>query len=331
MSVRIFPYKTITGTVTLQLSGGGLDGGDWPRVPYIPNRQLVQLYDLDKNDWADAQFRVEVTLPAEQLASFEEEGDVSVLLSVECSRTLYRLVFPLQRHSTEANRWIGVLNVYRENFRGVADVHAVIVGTALSRDDRYVGWSPGWTLHFDEPEVRPITGAMKVRWMDFENPEPDLNFLKDYSEHEFFSDMQSEAPTLYLNKSQAFDGLHALLGDRRRGRDERPLHDAERTSIARSVWMGLINTAIASIRHEDGVPDWPSEDWKRLVLKRAIAKAYPLHGEDERLREVFESRDSTERSADLESRLQSVVDDLISAGRRLRNTLKYLKERELSN
>jgi|GEM_PF-1092243 len=328
MSVRIFPYPTMTGTISFQLSNGRLDGADWPRTPYVPDRQLVYLHDVDKDDWEEAEFEAGVTLPAEELARFEEDGNVNVLLTVECSRTLYREVVPLHRSRSETNRWSGVLTVAKQNFRGAATVTAVVAGKAFNRNDRFVGRSTEWTLQIDEPEIRPMTGTMKVRWMDFERPEQGLGFLKDYKDHEFFTDMQSEVPTLYLNKSEAFDGLPALLDDRRRRKEDRPLHDAERISVARSVWMGLINTAIASIRHdEEGMPDWPLETWKRLVLKRFLHRVYRMHGEDELLKEVDEAWKSAERSADLESKLQLAVEDVIGAGKLLRRTLGILKNR----
>lgn len=328
MAIAIFPYPVLNGTVSLQLSRGGLDGGEWPRTPYVPDRQLVNLYDLDKPDWTDADFNAAVTLPAEELARFEEDGDVTVLLSIECSRTLFRMVVPLTRLREERNTWQGILSVARANFRGSASVSAIVSGVAFDRNNRFVGRSSEWQLHFDEPDVRPMTGTMKVRWMDFENPDPGLDFLKSYQDREFYSDMQSDVPTLYLNKSESFDGLPALLDDRRRRTEDLPLHNAERVSVARSVWMGLINTAIASVRHdEDGVPDWPLEPWKRLVLKRFLHRVYPTHGDDELLVEVDEAWRSSERTAELESRLQLAVDDVISAGKLLRRTLDILKRR----
>lgn len=327
MSVRIFPYRTMTGTISLQLSNGLLDGADWPRTPYVPDRQLVHLHDVDKESWEEAEFEVDVTLPSEELSRFDDDGEVNVLLTVECSRTLYREVVRLSRSESETNRWSGTLITAKQNFRGAATVTAIVAGKALDRDDRFVGRSTEWTIQIDEPEIRPMTGTMKVRWMDFEKPEEGLGFLKEYKDHEFFTDMQSEVPTLYLNKSEAFDGLPALLDDRRRRKDERPLHDAERISVARSVWMGLINTAIASIRRdEEGTPDWPMETWKRLVLKRFLHRVYPMHGDDELLKEVDQAWKSTERSADLESKLQLAVEDVIGAGKLLRRTLKILKD-----
>lgn len=326
MSVRIYPYPTMSGTISLQLSGGGLDDSGWPRVPYIPDRQLVELYDLDKESWSIAGFDVEVTLPADELARSEEEGNVVVLLSIECSRTLYRQVIRLRRDKTGSNRWTGRLEAYRQNLRGTAIVAAVVAGTVEGRVNRFLGRSSEWTLHFDEPAVRPATGTMKVRWVDFEHPESGLEYLTDYADREFFTDMQSEVPTLYLNKAEAFDGLPALLEDRRRAERDLPLHNAERVSIARSVWMGLINTSVASIQVDaDGLPEWPLEEWKRVVLKRALAKALPVLGDDERLQEAHEAWKAPERAAGLESKLQLAVDDLASAGKLLRRSLKILK------
>lgn len=326
MKNRIFPYQTLQGDVRLNLSGGGLDDSDWPKVPYVPDRRLVELYDLDKEDWQRASFNLELTLSADEVAKMNKAGaSVSALAVIECPRTMYRETLPLFPASPGETTWTGTVELERDNFGGKATIHGLVVGTINGRENRFLSETEAWILHIDEPDISPLTGTMRVRWMDFDQPADDCIFLVDYRDHPFYSDLQSEKPTLFLNRSKRFSGLPTLLDDRKRKPSERPLHNSERISIARSVWMALLNTSIASIIVDDGeTPEWPTEDWKRMVLKSILSKVFPAKSESELLSEAVDAWRSNERAGKLESRAQAVIDDKIAAGRLLRLTLDYM-------
>jgi len=139
---------------------------------------------------------------------------------------------------------------------------------------------------------------------------------------------------LYLNSSKKFDGLAALLGDRKRPASEKPLHNAERVSIARTVWMALFNTSIASIVEpddDDGVPDWPADDWKRKVLKKMLSRIYPLKSDAERLQVALDVWNSNERAGQLESLGQVKIDAINRVPRLLRLTLDLINKGTASN
>ncbi|MEX0716593.1 MAG: hypothetical protein WD066_08400 [Planctomycetaceae bacterium] len=327
MTDRIFPYETLHGDVRLGLAGGGLDDHPWPRDPYTQDRRLVELYDLDKDDWRIAQFEMDVTLPSDELEKLNERGaDVRAIAVVECSRTCYRETVRLQPSQDEPARWTGTLELERANFHGKTTVHALVVGEIDGYDNRFLGLSEAWALYFNEPDVPPLAGTMRVSWVDFDEPVEELRFLRDFREHPFFTDLQSDQPTLFLNRATRFEGLPALLDDRRRTTGERALHDGERVSIVRTVWMAMVNAAIASIRvDDDGIPDWPVEDWKRAVLRMVLARVYATKSESELLIEAFEAWKSNERAGELESRVQVAIDDMITAGKLLRRTLDYMR------
>ena len=323
MSSRLFPYATIDGDVTLKLMDGGLDDGGWPKIPYIVDRRLVDLFDVDKASWKTARFQFEIAMPSEQVERFEN-CNLRVILLVECSGTLYRhAVLPVQN----GNVWVGELELSRGTFRGSATVHAVVSGTVDGVAHRFLGSSESWTILFDEPAIRPLSGTIRIRWVDFSAPDDDERFLKDFENYSYFVDIQSDQPTLYLNKSDIFEGLPAILDDRPRPKIEKPLHNSQRVGIARAVWMALINTSIASIvRDEHGNPDWPAEDWKQIVLKKILpGRVFPDKGEDEVLVELSDAWSSPERAAELESRTLVVVDDLVKANKLLRETLNIIK------
>lgn len=322
MKNLIFPYKTLDGDVRLRLYGGGLDDGDWPKSPYTADFRLVQLHDLDKADWQVAHFEVEATVPAEEVA--KRGTDVRVLAVVECPSTQYRATVPLRAEPGGA-KWSGRVELHRDNFAGKVSVHALVAGEVHRTANRYLGISDTWAVYFDEPDVPPLSGTMRCRWVDFENP-GDLRFLKTFAEHPFYTDLDSPQPTLYLNSAKHFEGLSTLLGDRKRTAAEKPLHNAERLSIARTVWMALFNTSIASIpREDDGTPDWPAEDWKRNVLRKMLARIYPLQSDGERLAAALEARSSNEQAGQIESRAQMTIDSIIRVPRLLRLTLEFIK------
>jgi hypothetical protein len=323
----IFPYETLEGDVRLRLHSGGLDDGDWPRSPYTADYRLVRLDDLGKAEWQLAQFELEVTVSAEEVVKLNDRGAaVRVLAVVQCTGTQYRATVPLTADAQEPAKWRGRLELDHDNFAGKITVHALVVGQVHGRPNRYLGVSDDWRIYFDEPPIPPISGAMRVRWVDFDNPS-ELAFLSAFSDHALYTDLDSAQPTLYLNSSKKFDGLAALLDDRKRSAAEKPLHNAERVSIARTVWMALFNTSVASIPEpEDGVLDWPEDEWKQNVLKKLLSRIYPLKSDAERLETVLEVWSSKERAGQLESLAQVKIDAIIRSPRLLRLTLDFINK-----
>ena len=255
-------------------------------------------------------------------------AEIRVLAVVQCTATQYRATLPLTADPQEQARWNGRLELDRDNFAGKVTVHSIVVGRVHGLENRYLGVSESWSIYFDEPPVPPVTGAMRVRWVDFDTP-GELAFLSRFGEHAFYTDLDSAQPTLYLNSSKRFDGLPALLGDRKRTAAERPLHNAERVSIARTVWMALFNTSVASVPEPDDsedVLDWPDDEWKRKVLKKLLSRIYPLKSDAERLQAALEAWNSKERAGQLESLAQVKIDALIRVPRLLRLTLDFINK-----
>jgi hypothetical protein len=327
MRDRIFPYPTLEGDVRLRLFDGGVDDGGWPRAPYTEDRRLVELYDLDKEKWKRTDFKVEVMLPAEEVAGLDSKGvGVTALVVIECSRTQYRQTVALCKNPVEPYRWGGVVEMERGNFTGKVVVQAVVVGLIHASANRFLGHSEQWVIYLDEPDISPLSGAIRVKWVDFDEPgDGDYKFLQEFREQSFYTDLQSNTPTLFLNKSKRFDGLPALLDDRKRDPAGEALHNAERVGIARSVWMAMFNASIASISpDEDGTPDWPTEDWKRRVLQILLARFYPELGDTERLDEAWRSWKSPDRAGELESRVQAEINLMMAAPKLLRRTLEFI-------
>ena len=329
MSERIYPYRTLPGDVGLQLMEGHLDDADWPKTPYIPDRRIVDLQDVGKRDWKRATFRAEITLSSDRVAELNASGaQVRVLLIIQCANTYYRETVKLHQGSRDANVWQANFDVEKENFHGTATIHALVAGTVDGRPNRYLSTSENWTLIFDEPDSSPLTGSMTVTWEDFDKPsKPHLKMiLGENRHHSLYLDLVSNPPKLFLNKSDKFRGLTFLLEDRKRVKSDRPLHNAERISIARSTWMALFNTSIASVIYNpDEEPEWPAEDWKRVVLQKILSKIYPFKSDSELLKEAVDGR-TDERAGDLQSAARAAIDEMIKAGRLLSLTLAIMAD-----
>jgi len=331
MSV-FFPYKTIFGDVELRVTGGGLDGGEFPKNPFTPDQRLVQLYDLDKKSWRRASLDVELVAPNEEIAVLEKQGaGVTAIAVVQSPETQLRQTFSLQRVGAKSAKWHGTIDLDRLNFRGRAELTGLITGPVASREHRHLGRSEAWSIHFDEPSLLPLEGTLRVQWVDFKNP-GERRFLEDHSEKPYFTDLSDTVPTVFLNSCDDFSGLRPIMEDRRRSNPwERALHDAQRVGIARSVWLAMLNTAVAAVREDEdgGPPDWPSEDWKRQVLQALLPTIYPDISSDEALNQLLSDRRSPEGVATLESRAEAAINGQVGAGKLLRRTLKELATIEL--
>ena len=109
-----------------------------------------------------------------------------------------------------------------------------------------------------------------MRWVNFKSLE-EKSLAKDFPDSTHVVWFNEGMPELLLNS--AFPGLQEILKDHpsRRGTDK-ALHDMQRTSIARAVWMALIGDSLAAIKpgDDDEPPGWPDEDWQREVLETIL-------------------------------------------------------------
>ena len=216
----------------------------------------------------------------------------------------------------------------RASFAGKLKLEGVICGTIEGSGHRFLGRSEPWNLYFDEADHLPLSGTLRVQWVDFDQP-GEYTFLTEYADQSFYTDLVDDRPTVFLNRSEKYSGLFALLADRKRTvRWDRALHNAERVSIARSVWMAMLNAAIAAIEQgqEGDDPDWPEQDWKRQVLQKLLPKIYPDKSDREALREAVVNWNSKHGAGQLESRAQAEIGKVIRADRLLRLTLDSLSQ-----
>jgi hypothetical protein len=315
MTGRIFPYPILREDLQLSVSNLLVDGTESHATVVFSEQRIVDLSRLPYPRWSKVEFHVEVIAPAAELQALENGGAVlSVVGVMMCGPANTRQLIRLERSPLDRTRWTGKAELERRNFRGKALLKALLTGTVEGSPHRLIGEAAEWAVHFDEPSVPFIDGALPVKWVDFKDPNAQPVTLRAHRDEAFYADLQADPPTIYLNKG--FPLLAQLLTDRpaRRG-PEQALHDAVRLSIARSAWMGLFNAAQAGIIVGEGGedPDWPSADWQKAVLKVLLAGLYPHLAATDQLQTVLEARTSDGARA-VESEVQAVI------GKRLRES-----------
>jgi len=315
----LFPYKTLFGDVTLAVESLHIDDTELPSA-VRPLERIVELATLDRAAWEEARLRVAVAGPATELA--EMTAPVAAVIA-NCGPSNTRQSAILEPDPAVAGRWVGEIILARPYWFGSAELRGAIVATVEGEDSRVIGWAEPWSLEFDDLPNRPsVGGAIKITWVDFTDP-GDHAFLRGQADKPYYLRIDPQEPQLFLNR--AFDGLEALLVDRRNRRGpDRALHDQTRSAIADKTWTALFNTAIDSVGTDDsGNPEWPEVDWQRAVLEMLLSLMYPEQSPEEALREAYEARRGEGASAFLQERLmlaasqQARVPQFLRQGSRL--------------
>lgn len=285
----LYPYKTLFGDLRLTIGDLRVDGDAPPGDRVSASTRSVDLAKLEKDDWLRASFDVSVSAPTDEVASHEADGPVSVCVVVHCVATNARFAFVLARSPHETATWTRTLELPRNAFSGPARIRCVLTGAAGGRPSRWLGEAVEWTVHFDEPVVPEFDGAMPVEWISFDEALIPEQFRKEA----FYPSFDPVKPRLYLNKD--FDGLPALLRDRKRTGAELALHESTRSGIATDVWGGLFNASLASViegdgdRDEDEEVSWPDVAWQENVLRSLLNDMYAVKTPDEGLKELREA------------------------------------------
>ena len=178
-----------------------------------------------------------------------------------------------------------------------------------------------------------VRGTLRVRWVNFRAEDADP-LAKQFpnSTHLAWFGAGEALPEVWLNS--AFDGLEALLRDRkdRRG-TEKGLHDMQRVSIARGVWMALVADALAAVRcgsDEDGSaePDWPDAEWQSEVLRRVLPEVAPGKSDRELLALAATEWRTHPGAAEFYARAEAVIGDMIRANETLRRFVQTYRGEE---
>jgi hypothetical protein len=324
----IFPYETLGGGLVMELTKVRLDGDSAADELVVSDARVINLYETVSSSWRRVSFSVEVTSDREQLEQFESKfGQVLLTVVASCRPTNNRQTLRLNRSELDHARWWGDVELDRDNFRGRVELRAFLTGASSDLSHRPIGFSDDWGIHFDPPASLRLAGTLKVSWCDFKNGDAPA-LAKKFPDSSHVVDMGKSMPEILLNSS--FEGLEPLLRDRRdRREEEQVMHDMQRMSIARSVWLALLCDALAAIRvGDDGEePEWPDTEWQTEVLRRVLPEVEKTKSERELLRLAAADWRTHPGSAEFLSHAEAVIGDIIGANKALRKSVQTLERK----
>ncbi|WP_353814855.1 hypothetical protein [Agromyces sp. SYSU T00266] len=323
--IALYPYQTLVGDVRLTVDKVVIDGKPLSNNYIDPDLPEIAFRDLDADHWEEAAIEVTVTAPAGELSGHPGWTDVQAAVQMNCSFTNTRRVLVLAEDAHSPGRWRGTVLLARDEWYGRATMHAMVAATVDGVAHRTLGTSDTWALSFDDLPPSPVHGSIAVQWVDFANDtEHGLRPFKDDAHH---LRLDPEAPVLYLNSG--FDGLEALLGDRRRRPPaEQAMHDSTRSNIASDAWQAMFVTALDVVEAdpETGMPEWPAEEWRVVVLRMLLPRIYPHLGPDDALIEAVQARRSGEGSGELLERLLPAAAMQVGTSALLRRGISLLEK-----
>jgi hypothetical protein len=321
MTTRIFPYPTLARPLDLDITYAEAQIGD--RYAQISDDffdRSSRVLDLSSDEYAgisEAKLNVAIEIPKSEYERLEVPSEsVNVVVVSYCADTNSRTSVMATKSDVDSTNWTQSILLSRNQFRGTVQLTALLTGRAGGLDHRYLGASDAWQVSFDQGLVSTLRGTLPVKWVDFSSNE----LLKPHANEPWYGDLTEDPPTVYLNKN--FEYLPELFREGvRKSKAQIALNEAQRTAIAKSVWLAMFQAAVAQITPgEDGSdPTWP-EKWRAEVLRRILPKVYPDVDENEGLRLAHEAL--TSDPAYLESSALAVIGrDIVKEGKNLRKAL----------
>lgn len=323
--IAIYPYDSLVGDVRLAVSNAVIDGKRLSSNYINSDLPEIAFRDLETDHWDEAMISVTVTAPAAELSGNPAWEDAKAVVQMLCAYSNTRRVVPLTRDPDSPARWYGTITLARDEWYGRATLRALLPATVDGVPHRIIGSSETWLLSFDDLPPSPVHGSIAIRWVDFANDvELGLKSFKDDPHH---LRLDPEAPVLYLNSG--FDGLEALLGDRkRRPRAEQAMHDSTRVNIAGEAWQAMFVASLDAVEidPETGMPEWPMQEWQVVVLRTLFPRIYPHLGPEDALIEAVQVRRSGEGSGELLERLLPAAAMQVGTASLLRRGIALLEK-----
>lgn len=316
----LFPYATLFGDVTMTVTEITID--DEPVADRIDvDGRTINLHGIERAEWETARISLTAAAPANEITETEDPVCVAVMNCGPSNNRISTVLTPVQG---SAGRWTGEVVVERAYWFAHAQLHVGVVATVESAPHRIIGTSEIWNVAFDDLPNRPVNGAIKITWVNFDDPGEDKRYLIDHRDNYVYLSIDPEEPQLFLNR--AFDGLEQLLADRRRRHLDRALHDQTRASIADKTWTALFNAAIDAVEvdEETGEAAWPSVDWQRTVIEALLTRMYPNKAPEEALRDAWTARNTPDSPGMLQELLAPASAVQARAPRLLRDGIRSI-------
>ena len=279
MRDELFPYEVLSNDLNLTIKLATFNRYENTKLIEEPvsersinhEKHEIFLWAEEYGGWDFLSLLVEVTIPEVEIHKIKNQIDV--IAAVNCNKTNLRQTFILRKNKTYY-KWSGTINLDKINYFGSVDLKCLLTGQALGRESRFFAESTPWKIYFDEAHSPPIKGAIPIKWINFKitNEIPEL---RKYAYETHYLAIEDTIPTLYLNSG--FEGLPELFSE-----DNRPkgfhlaLSETTSSSIAKSVWMAMFQTALSGIRRyeDEDEFDWPDITWQKNILQQLLPHIY---------------------------------------------------------
>lgn len=334
MKGLVYPYEMLGETLSLSIQEaslvvreGGVEKDESLDASIDKAARTINLWQTGDKKWHSVRITVLLSGTRDDLEPFfQSSGVLTAVGTASCRLTNLRKACTLRRSQTNLYAWEGVIEIYRQEISGIVKLKATAVGKAAGRDCRYIADAPEWTIYVDSAYMPQISGALPVRWVDF-GTDRTYGDLRKFSGEPYYLNLELPIPEVYLNKG--FAGLPELFSEQTRPTGGRlALHETFRSSIAKSVWMALFQTALDAvvIGDEGEEPSLPDEEWQVSVIQQILPKLYSGYSLSSALQRVIQDKKAGDMRY-VESTASAVIGrDIAREGKAVRTAVKSLEQ-----
>ncbi|MFE9400275.1 hypothetical protein ACFYNY_00670 [Streptomyces sp. NPDC006530] len=299
----LFPYRTLGGEVTFEVTAAKLDGRTLPLAMLSREQRVVALHEAERSEWSEARLSVQAKLPERELADGPWTDVVCVAILSE-SATNARTVARLD--DAGEGVWRGDITLARDAHHTRAALSVSVVATVDGEPGRLVGTATeSWSVELNE---RTPTRKQELNIQEIDFREGPQDWLRPFKDAPWLVETTGDMPTVHLNTG--FEGLSEFLNGGG-GALDKAMRSMLATQIATEAWIAMFHAAVGDVEPgEDGVPQWPT-GWKDSVLRSMLPDVLPELSPADGLLEIHLRR-SEGGWQDLQPRIQ------YAAGRRAR-------------
>lgn len=311
----VFPYPTLGGETTLEVTGAKLDGRALPISMISREQRVVALHEAERSQWDEARLDLRATLPAKELTT-GPWSDVACVATLTEPATNARATAKLS--PAGEGSWIGSLRFARDDHHARASLTINVVATVDGEPGRLIGMAEGtWSVEINE-RTPTRNRELNIQEIDFRSGPQE--WLRPFKDAPWLVETTGDMPTVHLNTG--FEGLAGFLNGGG-GTVEKSVRGMLAAQIATEAWIAMFHAAVGDVElDDDGAPHWPA-GWKDGVLRSMLPDVLPELSPADALLEIHLRR--TEGGwQDLQPRIQYAAARRAKVGRNLGNGLRAL-------
>ncbi|MER5381436.1 hypothetical protein ABT040_14300 [Streptomyces sp. NPDC002688] len=313
----VFPYSTLAGEITFEVTAARLDGRALPIGMISREQRVVALHEAERSAWGEARLDLRAALPVKELAT-GPWSDVVCVATLTEPATNARTVAKLA--SSGGGVWTGSLSFARDDHQSRASLTINVVASVDGERGRLIGTAEAtWSVELNE-RTPTRKQELNVHEVDFRNGPHE--WLRPFKEAPWLVETTGDMPTVHLNTG--FEGLTEFLNGGG-GTVEKSVRGMLAAQIATEAWLAMFHAAVGDVElDDDGTPQWPA-GWKDGVLRSMLPDVLPELSPADALLEIHLRR--TEGGwQDLQPRIQFAAARRAKVGRNVGNGLRALNK-----